>query len=222
MIDAQTGGSIGFSRAVLRFFAAILSALVFYLGYFWMLWDSEKQTWHDKIAGDVVVPVSAYPVESWPGHASATVAPVAVETATPPAADPAAGAERRRRSRKSSSGSSRSARSSGAAELGRVRGPVAVERRVEAAPREQLLVRALLDDAAVLEHDDQVRIADRREPVRDDECGSVLEQQMQRLLDLSLGADVDRRRRLVEDQDPRVGEQRARERDQLALAEREA
>ena len=83
-------------------------------------------------------------------------------------------------------------------------------------------MRALLDDAAVLEHDDQVGIADRREPVRDDERGSVLEQQMQRLLDLSLGADVDRRRRLVEDQDPRVGEQRARERDQLALAEREA
>ena len=90
VIDANSGGSIGFSRAVLRFFAAILSALVFYLGYFWMLWDSEKQTWHDKIAGDVVVPVSAYPVESWPGHASAAVVPVAVESATPPAADTAA------------------------------------------------------------------------------------------------------------------------------------
>ena len=36
-----------------------------------------------------------------------------------------------------------------------------------------------------------------------------------------LGADVDRRRRLVEDQDPRVGEERAGERDELALAERE-
>ncbi len=40
-------------------------------------------------------------------------------------------------------------------------------------------------------------------------------------LDLPLGADVDRARRLVEDQDARVGEQRARERDELALAERE-
>ena len=37
-----------------------------------------------------------------------------------------------------------------------------------------------------------------------------------------LGADVDRARRLVEDQDPRVGEQRPREGDELALAEREA
>ncbi len=39
-----------------------LSALVLYLGYFWMLWDHEKQCWHDKLASDVVVPISAYPV----------------------------------------------------------------------------------------------------------------------------------------------------------------
>jgi uncharacterized RDD family membrane protein YckC len=93
VIDAQTGGPIGFSRAVLRFFAAILSAIVFYLGYFWMLWDPEKQTWHDKIAGDVVVPVSAFPVASWPGSAS-TPAPTAVAPSDPPpaAADPPAGA----------------------------------------------------------------------------------------------------------------------------------
>jgi hypothetical protein len=32
-----------------------------------MLWDSEKQTWHDKVANSVVVPVSAVPVERWPG-----------------------------------------------------------------------------------------------------------------------------------------------------------
>ena len=34
--------------------------LVFYLGYLWMLWDYEKQTWHDKVADDVVVPADAY------------------------------------------------------------------------------------------------------------------------------------------------------------------
>ena len=39
---------------------------------------------------------------------------------------------------------------------------------------------------------------------------------------LLLRADVDRGRRLVEDEDARVGEQCARERDELALAEREA
>src|SRR5436309_14931105 len=42
------------------------------------------------------------------------------------------------------------------------------------------------------------------------------------MLDLALRADVDRARRLVEDQDARVGGQRARERDELRLPEREA
>ena len=40
-------------------------------------------------------------------------------------------------------------------------------------------------------------------------------------VDAPLRADVDRRRRLVEDEDPRVGEEGAREGDELALAERE-
>jgi uncharacterized RDD family membrane protein YckC len=65
--DFRVGGPIGTSRGVLRYFARILSTIPLLLGYFWMLWDDEKQTWHDKIAGSVVVPVSAYPVENWPG-----------------------------------------------------------------------------------------------------------------------------------------------------------
>jgi uncharacterized RDD family membrane protein YckC len=56
------GGPIGYGRAFIRQIAQILSAVVFFLGYLWMLWDPEKQTWHDKIAGSVVVPVDAYPV----------------------------------------------------------------------------------------------------------------------------------------------------------------
>ena len=68
----------------------------------------------------------------------------------------------------------------------------------------------------------QVGVADRREAVGDDERRAAVEQPAQRALDPPLGADVDRRRRLVEDEDARVGEQRARERDELALAEREA
>lgn len=38
-----------------------MSAIVIFIGYLWMLWDKESQCWHDKFAGDVVVPVSAYP-----------------------------------------------------------------------------------------------------------------------------------------------------------------
>lgn len=34
-----------------------LSSVVLCLGYFWMLWDDKKQTWHDKIAKTVVMGV---------------------------------------------------------------------------------------------------------------------------------------------------------------------
>ena len=67
VIDFQTGGSIGYGKALLRYVGRILSAIPCLLGYFWMLWDKEKQTWHDKIAGSVVVPTSDYPVAAWPG-----------------------------------------------------------------------------------------------------------------------------------------------------------
>ena len=81
-------------------------------------------------------------------------------------------------------------------------------------------MRALLDHLSVFEHDDEIGVADRREPVCDDERGAVGEQRPQCPFDRPLGADVDRRRRLVEDEDSRVGEERPCERDELALAER--
>jgi uncharacterized RDD family membrane protein YckC len=33
----------------------IISAMFIFLGYFWMLFDNKKQTWHDKIATTIVV-----------------------------------------------------------------------------------------------------------------------------------------------------------------------
>ena len=36
------------------------STIPIFLGFFWMLWDPEKRTWHDKIAGAVVVPAADY------------------------------------------------------------------------------------------------------------------------------------------------------------------
>jgi len=50
-----TGRPIGYGRAFIRWLGSILSAIPLFLGYFWMLWDPEKQTWHDKMAGSVVV-----------------------------------------------------------------------------------------------------------------------------------------------------------------------
>jgi uncharacterized RDD family membrane protein YckC len=67
--DHREGGAsgIGHWRAFVRTLMRYVSAIPILLGYLWMLWDSEKQTWHDKVAGSVVVPVDQYPVASWPG-----------------------------------------------------------------------------------------------------------------------------------------------------------
>jgi uncharacterized RDD family membrane protein YckC len=67
VVDFGTGGAIGPSRALIRYLGRIVSAIPCGLGYFWMLWDAEKQTWHDKIATTVVVPTADYPVAAWPG-----------------------------------------------------------------------------------------------------------------------------------------------------------
>lgn len=66
-IDARTGGRVDYGKAFVRYLVAIVSGLACYLGYLWMLWDPEKQTWHDKAAQTFVVPTSAFPVERWPG-----------------------------------------------------------------------------------------------------------------------------------------------------------
>ncbi|MBV8693065.1 MAG: RDD family protein [Actinobacteria bacterium] len=67
IVDADNGGPIGYGRAFVRWIGKIISAIPCALGYFWMLWDPNKQTWHDKMASSVVVPTSAYPVAAWPG-----------------------------------------------------------------------------------------------------------------------------------------------------------
>ena len=55
IVDQNTGQSVTAWRVFGRHLARIVSGFVCYLGYFWMLWDKRKQTWHDKIAGTVVV-----------------------------------------------------------------------------------------------------------------------------------------------------------------------
>ncbi|SFK73869.1 RDD family protein [Falsiroseomonas stagni] len=55
IIDAETGGTPPIGRLVLRYLGYIVSAIPLGLGYFWMLWDARRQTWHDKIGGTLVV-----------------------------------------------------------------------------------------------------------------------------------------------------------------------
>src|SRR6185503_15772452 len=93
-----------------------------------------------------------------------------------------------------------------------------VELAVAAAAREQLGVGAALDDAPALEHEDLVGRADGREAVRDHEGRAAAPQARERVLDVALALAVEARGGLVEDQDARLGQQRARDRDALALA----
>ena len=60
--DFARGGPIGYGRAFIRWIGRIVSSVAVFIGYLWMLWDKERQTWHDKFANAVVVPVSDYPV----------------------------------------------------------------------------------------------------------------------------------------------------------------
>ena len=89
------------------------------------------------------------------------------------------------------------------------------------AARRQLLVRARVDDLAVVDHDDAIGERQRRAPVRDEQRRARAGDPAQRRVDLLLDPRVDRRRRVVEQQDLGIREQRARERDPLALAARE-
>jgi uncharacterized RDD family membrane protein YckC len=62
VISFDGSGSIGYGRAFIRWIGGYVSAIVLFIGFLWMLWDKENQCWHDKLASDVVVPVSAYPL----------------------------------------------------------------------------------------------------------------------------------------------------------------
>jgi uncharacterized RDD family membrane protein YckC len=61
VLDAATGGSLPYVRAFVRALMSNLSALPCFLGYFWMLWDPRKRTWHDIVADSLVVRADVYP-----------------------------------------------------------------------------------------------------------------------------------------------------------------
>jgi uncharacterized RDD family membrane protein YckC len=58
VVDRESGTMrpVGYGRAAVRWAVSLVSLIPFALGYLWMLWDKENQTWHDKAAGTIVVP----------------------------------------------------------------------------------------------------------------------------------------------------------------------
>ncbi len=55
VISTSGTSPIGYGSAAVRYVGRIVSAIPLGLGYFWMLWDKDKQTWHDKMASTYVV-----------------------------------------------------------------------------------------------------------------------------------------------------------------------
>ena len=52
------GRDIDWETAIIRALSCFLSLMVAGLGFFWIAFDDQKQAWHDKIAGTVVVRVA--------------------------------------------------------------------------------------------------------------------------------------------------------------------
>lgn len=61
VLDEVTGRSLPYARAFVRALMSNLSALPCFLGFFWMLWEPRKRTWHDIVAGSTVVLTTFYP-----------------------------------------------------------------------------------------------------------------------------------------------------------------
>jgi uncharacterized RDD family membrane protein YckC len=51
----DTGAPVGVGTALGRYLAEIVSILPLGLGCLWVLWDRERQAWHDRLAGTLVI-----------------------------------------------------------------------------------------------------------------------------------------------------------------------
>jgi len=49
------GGKVNFAVGLVRALSGFFSFMVFGLGFLWIAWDHEKQSWHDKVAGTHVL-----------------------------------------------------------------------------------------------------------------------------------------------------------------------
>ena len=78
-------------------------------------------------------------------------------------------------------------------------------------------MRAFLDDSTAVQDQDAVGLEDRCEAMGDDEGGSADHQLVECLLDENLAFGVERRGRLVEQQNGRVAQDRPCDRNALTL-----
>ena len=94
-----------------------------------------------------------------------------------------------------------------------------VEPVIDAAHSQQFLVRALLAQTALVEDDDAVGVLDGAKSMRDDHRRAAGKKPVERRANLQLGLGVHAGGGFIENQEARIMRQRAREADQLALAD---
>ncbi len=54
-IESEKGKNLSAKQALLRFMAAIFSAAALGMGYWWIMFDSNKLSWHDHWSNSRVV-----------------------------------------------------------------------------------------------------------------------------------------------------------------------
>ena len=54
-VVGSNGGRVSFVRAFVRLVAYIPSAVLLFAGFLWVIWDPERQGWHDMLADTVVI-----------------------------------------------------------------------------------------------------------------------------------------------------------------------
>lgn len=66
-VQQADGNDLGWPQALLRFVFAAVSLAALGLGFFWMLLDSKKLTWHDRWSKTVVVLLKKQPIANTQG-----------------------------------------------------------------------------------------------------------------------------------------------------------
>jgi len=66
VINANTGEDLGLRRGLIRLIVAVLGAGPAFLPWLVCIRESAKQTWHDKVAGSIVVKLSGLPAGNPP------------------------------------------------------------------------------------------------------------------------------------------------------------
>ncbi|WP_218397287.1 RDD family protein [Alteromonas lipotrueae] len=55
VVHAKTGSAPTIRQSIIRYIGYYVSIFPLGLGFLWVLWDTKKQGWHDKMAGTVVI-----------------------------------------------------------------------------------------------------------------------------------------------------------------------